>query len=72
MGNIIFSFGCDLTYDPKQGIEVHIKQCDNYSHETIRHLIRAGEEIILGFQNLANPAPEASGKTREIIEIEEG
>jgi hypothetical protein len=71
MGKVIFSLGCDLTYDPKEGIELRIKQGENYSHKAMRPLLRAGEQMLIGLRAIVKPIPAISPKIREKIEIEE-
>ena len=72
MGEIIFKFDCEVTYEPGKEIEVHLKNGGSLSSEVTQHLAQAGRELSLVLKHLAKVEAERTPeKVRTKIEIEE-
>ena len=62
-------------YEPGEGIEVHLRHGGSLSRDVMQHLTRAGKEVSLALQHLAELEAEGSQKQEKVrtkIEIEEG
>ena len=72
MGEIIFKFDCEVTYEPEKGIEVRLKDGGSLSREMTQHLVQAGRELLLALQHLTKmEAERPQEKVRTKIEIDE-
>jgi len=72
MGEIIFKFDCEVSYEPGKGIEVRLKHGGSLSREVTQHLVEAGRELSLALQHLAKvKAERPKEKVRTKIKIEE-
>ena len=72
MGEVIFKLDCELVYEPREGIEVHLKHGGALSREVMQHLALAGRELSLALQHLAKLEGERTPeKVRTKIEVEE-
>jgi len=72
MGEVVLRLDLELVYEPREGIEVHLRHGGVLSREVMRHLVLAGKEVSLALQHLAKPESERpQEKVRTKIEIEE-
>ena len=58
MGDVIFRLDWELMYEPRQGIEVHLRHGGSLSREVAKHLAQAGRELSLALQHLAKMETE--------------
>ena len=72
MGDSILKLDCEVAYDAEKGIEIRLRHEGDLSREVVKHLIRAGSEVLLALEQLAGIATERpQEKVRTKIEIEE-
>ncbi len=72
MSNSILKLDCAVTYDTEKGIEIHLRHGGNLSRGFIEHLTRAGDEVLLAFEQLAGTTTkQPQEKVRTKIEIAE-
>ncbi|RLC60984.1 MAG: hypothetical protein DRI01_09245 [Chloroflexi bacterium] len=71
MGEVILRLNLELEYEPGQGLEIHLRHGGSLTHEVGQHLARAGKEMSLALQHLAQQPERAPEKVRTKIEIEE-
>lgn len=75
MGEVILRLNLELEYEPGQGVEIRLRHGGSLSREVMQHLTRAGKEVSLALQHLAELEAEGSQKQEKVrtkIEIEEG
>jgi len=62
---------CKVTYDSEKGIEIRLNHGGNLSRGAVEHLARAGEEILLAFeQSSGTSTRQPQEKVRTKIEID--
>ena len=69
MGEILLKIDCELTYEPENGLEIHLKHSGSLSRDITKHLIPLVKELSLALQLFDKP--ESQEKIRTKIEVEE-
>jgi hypothetical protein len=72
MNNSVLKLDCEVLYDTEKGIEIRLRHDGNLSSGVIKHLARAGDEVLLALEQLAgNATRRPQEKVRKKIEIDE-
>ena len=72
MGDTILKLDCEVVYDAEKGIEIRLRHEGDLSREVVKHLTRAGDEVLLALEQLAStPTERPQEKIRAKIKIEE-